>query len=104
MQDQKLSLTLISIPTELLDEAGITENSVVEMYMDNGNIGITENSVVEMYMDNGNIVIRKAEDVSQYVCDNDCQSCPVMYTECDDNCKECPCKDHCEDYIESEDN
>ena len=87
MQDQKLSLTHISIPTELLDEAGITENSVVEMYMDNGNI-----------------VIRKAEDVSQYVCDNDCQSCPVMYTECDDNCKECPCKDHCEDYIESEDN
>ncbi|MBR3996930.1 MAG: AbrB/MazE/SpoVT family DNA-binding domain-containing protein [Clostridia bacterium] len=87
MQDQKLSLTLISIPTELLDEAGITENSVVEMYMDNGNI-----------------VIRKAEDVSRYVCDNDCQSCPVMYTECDDNCKECPCKDHCEDYIESEDN
>ena len=87
MQDQKLSLTPISIPTELLDEAGITENSVVEMYMDNGNI-----------------VIRKAEDVSQYVCDLDCQSCPYKYTECDDNCKECPCKDHCEDYIESEEN
>ena len=87
MQDQKLSLTLISIPTELLDEAGITENSVVEMYMDNGNI-----------------VIHKAEDVSGYVCDLDCENCPFCSTECEDNCEECPCREHCEDYIESEDN
>jgi len=87
MQNKRLNLSLISIPTELLIEAGITENSVVEMYMDNGDI-----------------VIHKAEDVSEYVCDMDCENCPFSYTECEDDCENCPCREHCEDYIESEEN
>ena len=80
-------MSVICIPTEMLVEAGITANAVLEMYVDNGAF-----------------VIHKVEDVGGYVCDLDCENCPFCYTECEDDCEECPCREHCEDYIESEDN
>jgi len=90
MQDKKSSMSVICIPTEMLVEAGITANAVLEMYVDNGAI-----------------VIHKVEDVGGYVCDLDCENCPFCSTECEDNCEECPCREHCEYYeyyIKGEDN
>lgn len=85
MQNKSLKFKSVLIPTEMLDEAGITENAIVEM----------------MVID-GNIIIRGTKDTDDYVCDDDCENCPFTYMECDDNCEDCPCKNICEDYIESE--
>lgn len=85
MQNKKLKVRMVGIPTEMLDKAGITVHSVVEM--------IQFDDI---------IIIRKAEDTDGYVCDSDCENCPFLDMDCDDNCEECPCKEICEDYIESE--
>lgn len=87
MQNKKLEVRLIGIPTELLDEAGIGEDSIIEMFASDGNI-----------------VIRKTEDTEEFICDLDCENCPFNFAECEDDCEDCPCRENCDDYIESEDN
>lgn len=69
---------LLSIPLEMLEEAGIDEESVIQM------------SASE-----GKIVIRAVADFGGFVCNGDCESCPVGETECDDQCKDCPCANYC---------
>ena len=37
------------------------------------------------------------EDMSDFVCDGDCENCPVSDTDCIGDCAVCPCKGKCED-------
>ena len=85
MQNKKLTLRMVGIPTEMLDKAGITAFSDIEIIQ---------------FKDL--IVICKAEDTAEYDCDTEWEDCPFFDMECDDNCEYCPDKDICEDYIESE--
>lgn len=85
MQDKKLNYVLLSVPVEALEDAGIKQGSLLE-------ITAEENK----------ITIRTVEDIGDYVCDGDCEHCPVSETDCDGNCAACPCKGKCEDAEERE--
>lgn len=75
MQNKKVDeFVLISVPKEALEDAGIVDGSVLQIYVD-GN----------------KLVIEKLIDTGEIVCDGDCDNCPVNETECDWNCEECPC-------------
>ena len=81
MQNKKLNeFTLISVPKEALEDAGIVDGSVLQIYAD-GN----------------RLVIERLTDTGEIVCDGDCDNCPVNETECDGNCEECPCYKNCEE-------
>ena len=81
MQNKKVDeFVLISVPKEALEDAGIVDGSVLQIYLD-GN----------------KLVIEKLIDTGEIVCDGDCDNCPVNETECDGNCEECPCYKNCEE-------
>ena len=67
MQNKKVNeFTLISVPKEALEEAGIVDGSVLQIYAD-GN----------------KLVIEKLIDTGEIVCDGNCEECP-----CYKNCEE----------------
>lgn len=81
MQNKKVNeFTLISVPKEALEE-----------------VGITENCVLQIYTDGNRLVIERLTDTGEIVCVGDCENCPVNKTECDENCEECPCYKNCEE-------
>ena len=81
MQNKKVNeFTLISVPKEALEDAGIVDGSVLQIYAD-GN----------------RLVIEKLIDTGEIVCDGDCDNCTVNETDCDENCEECPCYKNCEE-------
>lgn len=81
MQNKKVDeFVLISVPKEVLEDAGIVDGSVLQIYAD-GN----------------RLVIERLTDTGEVVCDGDCDNCLVNETECDGNCIECPCYKNCEE-------
>ena len=81
MQNKKVDeFVPISVPKEVLEDAGIVDGSVLQIYAD-GN----------------RLVIERLTDTGEVVCDGDCDNCPVNETECDGNCEECPCYKNCEE-------
>ena len=81
MQNKKVDeFVLISVPKEVLEDAGIVDGSVLQIYA-NGN----------------RLVIEKLIDTGEIVCDGDCDNCPVNETECDGHCSACPCYKNCEE-------
>ena len=81
MQNKKVDeFVLISVPKEALEDAGIVDGSVLQIYAD-GN----------------RLVIERLTDTGEIVCDGDCDNCPVNETECDGNCEECPYYKNCEE-------
>ena len=75
MQNKKVDeFVLISVPKEALEDAGIVDGSVLQIYADRNRL-----------------VIERLTDTGEIVCDGDCDNCPVNETECDGNCEECPC-------------
>ena len=81
MQNKKVDeFVLISVPKEALEDAGIVDGSVLQIYAD-GN----------------KLVIEKLIETGEIVCDGDCDNCPVNEIECDENCIECPCYKNCEE-------
>ena len=72
MQNKKVDeFVLISVPKEVLEDAGIVDGSVLQIYAD-GN----------------RLVIERLTDTGEVVCDGGCDNCPVNETECDGNCEE----------------
>lgn len=69
MQGKKVTdYLLLSIPLDMLEEAGIREESVIQMSAAGGKILIKAVS---------------HEDAENFVCDGDCESCP-----CSEYCEE----------------
>lgn len=66
MQNKKLDCVLLSVPAELLAEAGIEDGDVIQMYSENGKITISAQKNPE-----------------NFVCDGICEECPF----------ECICED-----------
>lgn len=71
---------LFSVPVEMLEEAGIGEESIIQMSAGKGRI-----------------IIDTVKDTSDFVCDGDCESCPISEIDCDNDCLNCPCWDECDD-------
>lgn len=80
MQDKKMKTVLLSVPLEVLAEAGI----------------MTE-GVLEMYADGNRLIVQNADVPSDFVCDGDCEGCPMSEIDCTGDCKSCPCFEDCED-------
>lgn len=83
MQDTKMNTgeyILFSVPVEMLEEAGIGEESVIQMSAGNGKIVIN--------------TVKNAED---FVCDGDCKNCPMSEIDCDEDCGHCPCFNGCDE-------
>ena len=67
MQNKKVDeFVLISVPKDVLEDAGIVDGSVLQIYAD-GN----------------KLVIEKLIDTGEIVCDGNCEECP-----CYKNCEE----------------
>lgn len=62
MQGEKVKerYVLISIPEEMLEEAGINEWTLIQISAEEGMLKI-----------------ERVEDTSGYVCDEDCENCPL---------------------------
>lgn len=58
--------------------------------------GIDLDGVIQTSAVDGRLIIENA-DLSDYVCDGDCDSCPVNETDCDGNCESCPCSEICDE-------
>lgn len=83
MQDTKMSTgeyMLFSIPVDMLEE-----------------VGISEESVVQMSAGNGKIIINTAKDTEDFVCDGDCKHCPMSEIDCNGDCENCPCLNECDE-------
>ncbi len=70
MQNKKVEqdYIMVSIPKEVIEQSGITNEQMVQ---------ITASK--------GKIVIEAVDDIGDVVCDNDCKDCPVYEIE-GDNC------------------
>ena len=72
MQNTKMSTgeyVLFSIPVDMLAEAGMAEEGVRS--------------------GNGKIIINTVKDAEDFICDSDCEHCPMSETDCDENCESC---------------
>lgn len=83
MQNTEMSsenYVLFSIPEDMLSEAGIGEESIVQMRAGNGKI-----------------VINAVQNTEDFICDNDCEHCPISEFDCEGDCENCPCYDSCDE-------
>lgn len=81
MQDKKMKqkFVLLSVAADTLSEAGIDEGGILEIYAEKGRI------------------IIQAADTENFVCGDDCESCPMSETDCDGECADCPCFEECDE-------
>ena len=82
MQGKKIEqeYVLLSVPAEALEESGIKEGSLLQITTEKGKIHI-----------------ETVNDLSDFVCDGDCENCPINETDCDGDCDNCPCNNICEE-------
>ncbi len=82
MQNQKMNqpFVLLSVPAELLRKTGIFEGGAMRM-------SVKENR----------LIIESAEVPEDFVCEGDCEHCPLNEIDCDGDCEDCPCSGECED-------
>ena len=80
MQDKKLNYVLLSVPLEALEDAGIRPGSLLEITAEEKKV-----------------CIRAVADLSDFVCDGDCENRPVNELDCAGNSGGCPCTDKCAD-------
>ena len=77
------SIKFIPVPSEDYDTLGIGPDTVLQTSMN----------------ENGDLVIHvvTGEELEEFVCDGNCDSCPVAETDCDSECLSCPCYANCAD-------
>lgn len=85
MKEHKTAYVLMAIPTDLLEESGIGFGGIIQFTAEEGKI-----------------VMEQVTDVSDTVCDGDCEHCPIADTDCDGDCEDCPCNENCEESEVSE--
>lgn len=50
-----------------------------------------------MSVEENRLIIESAEVPEDFVCEGDCENCPLNEMDCDGNCEDCPCSGECED-------
>ena len=82
MQNKKVSegYMFLAIPLETVEESGIKDGEILQFTAEKGKI-----------------TIETVEDASDFVCDGDCENCPINETDCDGDCENCPCYEDCEE-------
>lgn len=79
----KADFVLLTIPAAAIREAGIEDGAMLQITAEKGKIKI-----------------ETVTDKSDFVCDGDCDNCPVNETDCDGDCEKCPCNQECEEVSE----
>lgn len=80
MNGKKPLFVMIPVPYEVLEESGI---------------GIGD--LVHFIAADGIVVMEAVTDLSDFVCDGDCENCPVDQIECNYDCDHCPCSGDCDE-------
>lgn len=82
MQNQKVreEYMFLAIPMEVIEESGVKDGQVLKFTAEKGKI-----------------TIQTVDDTSDFVCDGDCENCPINETDCDGDCENCPCYEGCEE-------
>lgn len=78
MQNKKMKIAVLkycAVPQEVLAEAGIREGELLQFTARKGKI-----------------IIESVTDIEDYVCDKDCQNCPVYTLTCGGKYKESEAK------------
>lgn len=63
-------------------------------------LGIGPETILETrFTDDGALIVRKvtAQNLEEFACDGNCDSCPVAETDCGGDCFSCPCYANCDD-------
>lgn len=81
MQNKKIKpkFVLLTVSVDTLSEAGIHEDDILEIYADKG------------------CVMIQAVHAENFVCDGECEDCPMAEIDCAGECAECPCIVYCEE-------
>ena len=58
--------------------------------------GINTESIIQMSSRAGKIIIHTHDTTSDYLCDRDCESCPLHAVPCEFDCENCPCEANCD--------
>ena len=69
-----------SIPLDMLEEAGISMEDIVQISAGKGKV-----------------IIEPADGFSDFVCIHDCENCPISEIDCSGECESCPCSEECEE-------
>lgn len=59
--------------------------------------GIDLDGVIQTSTVDGRIIIENAADTADFICDGDCESCPMSEIDCDGDCENCPCSADCDE-------
>lgn len=76
----KSEMVLLSVPADMLLEAGIFEGDPMQMYVEGRRL-----------------IIENLDDTDDFVCNRDCAECPFNEIDCDGECESCPCRNDCDD-------
>lgn len=77
---KKQEYTLVSVPTDMLEEANIYGGDIILI------------SVCK-----GKVILENAEKSDEFTCDGICSGCPYNGSDCDGECEDCPCIDYCDE-------
>ncbi len=82
MQNKKMNqeYVLLAVPANLLIQAGIFEGDSIAMHTEGNKL------IVENY-----------DEDEEYICNGDCENCPMEDMDCDGECDDCPCSEHCDE-------
>lgn len=80
MNKKQPLFALVPVPYEAIEDAGIEIGAPLQFSAEKGRITMEHIS---------------RSDVD-YVCDGNCDGCPISLLNCSEECAACPCKDHCD--------
>lgn len=81
ISDQTPMFVLLPVPFEALEEADIGIGDLLQFTATDGKL----------------IMERVNPQEVNFVCDGDCDNCPVSETDCNGDCADCPCNDTCDE-------
>ena len=53
--------------------------------------GIDLDGVIQTSAVDGKIIIENVDEAEDFVCGQDCESCPLFEPDCNEDCEDCPC-------------
>ena len=78
----------LGIPREALLAIGAKQDK-------DGNVA--EDTVYGIAVEDGCLMIRVLQEAEDFVCNGNCDTCPLNEVDCDGDCEDCPCCERCEE-------
>lgn len=81
MKNQQPLFVLVPVPYEALVDAGIEIGELLQFTVEEGKITMEKISHEDM----------------NFVCDGNCEGCPMLLLDCTGECAVCPCNQNCDE-------